>query len=222
MMRLSLSLLILAVPAAALAQTKDHAPTSLPSSSRLRQDSPRSESWTYAKPGLKLGAYKKMMIAPTIVYSGPDAQFDGVDGADRQKYARIVTDALRSELAKSFTVVNSGAGADTLRIRVTLLGADTTKKGIATATRVTPMGLASTAVRSLAGKEGRFTGSLLLALELHDGRSNVLQFAAVRRRSPDALDIPATLSTTETVKAIAQDLASDIREKLEKAPGGAN
>src|SRR5690349_21617991 len=136
-MRLSLTLLVLAVPAAALAQTKDHAPSALPSASRLRQDSPRSESWTYAKPGLKLGAYRKMMVAPTIVYSGPDAQFDGVDASDRQKYARMVTDALRRELAKSFTVVESGAGADTLRIRVTLLGADTTKKGIATATRVT-------------------------------------------------------------------------------------
>src|SRR4051812_49186563 len=221
MMRLNLALLLLAVPMAALAQTKDHAPTALPSSSRLRQDSPRSESWTYAKPGLKLGAYRKMMVVPTVVYSGPDAQFDGVDGADRQKYAQIVTEALRRELAKSFPIVDS-AGADTLRIRVTLLGADTTKKGIATATRVTPMGLASNAVRSIAGKEGRFTGSLLLALELHDGKSNVLQFAAVRRRSPDALDIPATLSTTETVKAIAQGLARDIRERLEQASGSAD
>jgi hypothetical protein len=116
----------------------------------------------------------------------------------------------------------STAAADTLRIRVTLLGADTTKGGVATATRVTPLGLAASAARSLRGKEGRFTGSLLLALELHNGRGNELQFAAVRRRSPDALDIPATLSTTETVKAVAEALAKDIREKLQRAGGRAD
>lgn len=219
-MRLSPILLLLALPIAASAQTRDHAPTSLPSSPRLKQDKARSESWTYAKPGLRLGDFRSVMIAPTVVYSGPDAQFDGVDGADRQKYARILTEALREELAKSFPILGTPR-ADTLRIKITLLGADTTKGGVATATRVTPLGLAASAARSLRGKEGRFTGSLLLALELHNGRGNELQFAAVRRRSPDALDIPATLSTTETVKAIAQALAKDIRERLERAGGGA-
>lgn len=217
-MRFCIALFLLAAPVAGAAQTKDHAPTALASSSHLRQDSTKSESWTYARPGLQLGAYRSVMILPTIVYSGPDAQFDGVDAADRQKYARIVTEALRSELAKSLSVVTA-AKADTLRMQVTLLGAQTTKGGVATATRVTPIGLASNAVKSLRGKQGRFTGSLLLALELHDGRSNTLQFAAVRRRSPNALDIPATLSTTETVKAIARALAKDVREKLERAPG---
>lgn len=219
MTRVALLSLLLILPMTASAQTRDHAPSSLPSSSRLKQDKARSESWTYAKPGLRLGDFRSVMIAPTIVYSGPDAQFDGVDGADRQKYARIVTDALREELAKSFPIVAAPA-ADTLRIRVTLLGADTTKGGVATATRVTPLGLAASAVRSVRGKEGRFTGSLLLALELHGGRGNELQFAAVRRRSPDALDIPATLSTTDTVKAVAEALARDIRERLVKAGGG--
>lgn len=220
-MRISLILLLLAVPIAALAQTRDHAPTSLPSSSRLKQDKARSESWTYAKPGLRLGDFRSVMIAPTVVYSGPDAQFDGVDGADRQKYARILTEALREELAKSFPILGAPR-ADTLRIKITLLGADTTKGGVATATRVTPLGLAASAARSIRGKEGRFTGSLLLALELHNGRGNELQFAAVRRRSPDALDIPATVSTTETVKAIAGALAKDIRERLDRAGGSAN
>jgi hypothetical protein len=218
MIRTAIALALLAATAVAEAQTKDHAPTALSSSARLRQDSSNSESWTYAKPGLKLGAYRSVMILPTIVYSGPDAQFDGVERSDRQKYAALVTAALTSELGKAFPIVGA-AKADTLRLRVTLLGAETTKGGLATATRVTPLGLASSAVRSLRGKEGRFTGSLLLALELHDGTSNVLQFAAVRRRSPNALDIPATLSTTETVKAIAQSLAEDIRKRLEAAPG---
>jgi hypothetical protein len=207
-------LLFIATSTALSAQTRDHAPTTLPSASVLQQDARESESWTYARPGLNLGAYRSMMIVPTSVYAGPDSQFDGVDQADRQKFAGIVTEALRRELAKSFPIVTTPK-ADTLRLKVTLLGAQTTKGGIATATRVTPLGLASSALRSITGKEGRFTGSLLLALELNDGKTDVLQFAAVRRRSPDALDIPATLSTTDTVKAVSQSLAKDIRERLQ-------
>ena len=43
------------------------------------------------------------------------------------------------ELAKSFPAP-AGPQADTLRLRVTILGANKTKGGIATATRVTPLG----------------------------------------------------------------------------------
>ena len=218
MARFALILLLLTAHAAVFAQARDNAPTQLRSASRLKQDRSNSESWTYARPGLQLGAYRSVLIEPTVVYSGPDAQFEGVERADRQRYAQMMTEALREEIAKSFTLVTT-ARADTLRLRVTLLGAETTRGGVATATRVTPLGIAASAVQSIAGREGRFTGSLLLALELNDGRSNALQFAAVRRRSPDALDIPATLSTTETVRAVARGVARDIREKLAEAAG---
>jgi hypothetical protein len=218
MARFFLILLVLTASIAAAAQTRDHAPSSLRSASRLKQDRANSENWTYARPGLQLGTYRSVIIDPTVVYTGPDAQFEGVERADRQRYAQMMTDALRTELARSFTVVTAPR-ADTLRLKVTILGAENTRGGVATATRVTPLGLAASAVQSIAGREGRFTGSLLLALELSDGRSNALQFAAVRRRSPDALDIPATLSTTETVRAISEAVAKDIREKLVEAAG---
>jgi hypothetical protein len=218
MARFFLILLVLTASVAAAAQTRDHAPTSLRSASRLKQDRSNSENWTYARPGLQLGAYRSIIIEPTVVYTGADAQFEGVERADRQRYAQMMTDALRTELTRSFAIVTAPR-ADTMRLRVTILGAENTRGGVATATRVTPLGLAASAVQSIAGREGRFTGSLLLALELSDGRSNALQFAAVRRRSPDALDIPATLSTTETVRAISEAVAKDIREKLVEAGG---
>ena len=218
MPRFALILLILTAHAAAVAQTRDNAPTQLRSAPQLKQDRRNGESWTYARPGLRLGAYRSVLIEPTVVYSGPDAQFEGVERADRQRYAQMMTEALREEVGKSFAIVTA-ARADTLRLRVTLLGAENTRGGVATATRVTPLGIAASAVQSIAGREGRFTGSLLLALELSDGRSNALQFAAVRRRSPDALDIPATVSTTETVRAVARGVARDVREKLAEAAG---
>lgn len=205
-----------ALPTVAFAQAKDHAPVNLQAATQMKHDSAKSESWTYAKPGLKFSRYESLMIEPTIVYAGADAQFDDVKPEDQRKFAALVTAALRSELAKSFKIVTS-PGPDTLRLRTTLLGVETTKGGIATATRVTPIGFALSAVNSVAGREGKFTGSLLVALEMLDGRTGELEYAAVRRRSPDALDIGATLSTSDTVKSVAEEMAETLREKLERA-----
>lgn len=200
----------------ALAQTKDHAPVALKSSTKLTQDKAASENWTYFKPGLDLGKYRSVVVEPTAVYDGPDAQFDGITSTDRTKFAEILTTALGKELAGPFPAP-AKAGPDTLRLRLTILGAKKTVGGVATATRATTFGLATSALKSALGKPGTLTGSVLLAVEAFDGGTGELVAAGIRRRSPDALDIPATLSTTATVKAVARDFAENIRKRLEKA-----
>ena len=199
----------------AMAQTGDRAPVALQSASKMSQDKRGSESWTYAQPRSVFTKYRSVIVEPTVVYTGPDAQFDGdISAADRAKFAAILTDALRSELQKSFASP-AQPQADTLRLKVTLLGAEKTKGGLATATRVTPIGFGLSAVKSALGKGGSLTGSVLVAVELYDARTNELLLAAVRRRSPDALDIPATLGTEETVKAVAREFADTARKRLE-------
>lgn len=213
---LGATLLIGAYPA--VAQTKDRAPVALKSSSKMTQDKANSESWTYAQPRDVFGKYRTLIVDNTVVYTGADAQFDGIPAADRAKFASIVTNELRSELAKSFPNPPS-AQADTLRLKVTLLGATKTKGGIATATRVTPMGFGLSALKSAVGKGGSFTGSVLFAVELYDARTNELLLAAVRRRHPDPLDVPATLGTEETVKAVAREFADGARKRLKDLTG---
>jgi hypothetical protein len=200
----------------AQAQTRDHPPQSMASSARMHHD--QGESWTYVKPKVDLRVYRAILLEPTVVYDGADAQFNGISAPDRQKFASIVTQELRSEIAKSFPL-ESASAPGTARLRITLLGVDSTKGGLATATRVTPVGFALSAVKSLAHKPGSLTGSVLYAVELTDSRTGELQVAAVRRRTPDALDIGATLSTADTVKAVAQDIARSMREKLARAAG---
>lgn len=201
-----------------VAQTRDHAPTSLKSSKKMTQDEPGSESWTYAQPVSVFQKYRTVIVDETTVYQGPDAQFEGIDPADRSKYAAMITQELRSELAKTFPAP-AKPQPDTLRLHVTILGAQKTQGGLATATRVTPLGFATSALKSVMGKKGSMTGSILYAVELHDARTNELLLAAVRRRTPDPLDIPATLSTTDTVKAVAREFADGARKRLEALTG---
>jgi hypothetical protein len=216
--RAAIPALLLATAVPLGAQTRDNAPVALPSGSRMMQDSPGSESWTYAQPTSRFQKYRTVIVDPTIVYQGPDAQFDGIDLADRSKFASIITEELRSELAKTFPSP-AAPQADTLRVRVTMLGAQKTTGGLATATRVTPLGFATSALKSALGKKGTLTGSVLYAVEVYDGRTNELLLAAVRRRTPDPLDVPATLSTTDTVKAVAREFADGARKRLEDLTG---
>jgi hypothetical protein len=200
-------------PAGVLGQTKEHAPVSLRSSQKMGQDKPKSESWTYISPTFRSSRFPSVCVMQTKVYSGPDAQFPGTSAADKQRFAGILTDRVREELGKSFTVYpDKRPGC--LAMQMTLVGLQDTKGGVATATRVTPFGFAFSAVNSIRGKGGTFTGSMLVALEVTGGKKNELLVAAVRRREPDALDIPATFSMTDTVNAIARDYGRDLSERL--------
>jgi hypothetical protein len=81
------------------------------------------------------------------------------------------------------------------------------------------MGFALNGIQSLRGKKGSMTGSVQAALEVTDSRNGALVFAAVRKRSPNALDIKSTLSTEKTVEAVADDIAKAVRKGLDAANG---
>jgi hypothetical protein len=185
----------------------------------MTHDRAGSESWTYVNPSANFTTYRYVIVDPTSVYTGPDAQFGDISEADRDQYAVLMTDELSSEIAKAFPALSGSPTANTLRLRVVLLGAQKTVGGVATATRATPIGLGLNAFKSLTGKKGTLTGSLLFAVEGDNGKSGELLFTAVRRRTPDPLDIPATLSTTDTVKAVARDFADAAVKKLQNMMG---
>jgi len=211
------AILLLAAPA--IAQTVDHPPVDIPGAADMTQDKVGSESWTYVNPSVNFTTYRNVIVDPTTVYTGPDAQFDGISQEDRIQYAGIMTAELRSEIGKAIPAPAGAPGADTLRLRVVLLGAKKTVGGIATATRVTPIGFGLNAFKSLTGKGGTMTGSLLFAVEGYNGKSGELLFTAVRRRAPEPFDMSATLSTTDTVKEVARDFAKAAVLKLQNMMG---
>jgi hypothetical protein len=213
---LMISTLLVAGPASA--QTTDHAPVDLSSSGELAQDGSGKEAWTYLRAGTDFRRYKNVIVEPTAVYAGPDAQFGDITQADRAAYAQILTSAVQSEIGKVYPRSGAGLG-NTLRVQMSLLGAKKTIGGVATATRITPIGFGLSAAKSLLGKRGTFTGSVLFAVEVYDAKTNELLLSAVRRRTPDPLDIPATLSTTNTVKAVARDFAVSARQRLQGMTG---
>lgn len=206
--------LAMSVPTSAWGQTHGR----LQSSSRLMEDPGKPDSWTYRNPGANLAAYQSFIIDPTAVYADPSATWGGTTPQQRQKFADLLSTELRKEIGKFYPIVDR-PGPGVARMRLTLLGVETTKAGVATASKVTPFGLALNGVKSLAGKPGSFMGSVQVAFELTDSRTGELLYAAVRRRSPNALDIEASLSTEKTVESVAEDIADAIRKGLDKVNG---
>ncbi|HUR02932.1 MAG TPA: DUF3313 domain-containing protein [Nonomuraea sp.] len=189
---------------------------SLQSSAQLTEDG-SSDSWSYRDPKADVTKYKAFIVEPTVVSTDPEAKWGKVSEGDKQKYADLFTTALKSELGKSYSLATEkGPGVGV--IRLTLLGVKPAS-AIAVATKVTPIGFALTSVKSMAGKPGSFSGSAQVAFELMDSQSGELVAAAIRRKSPDALDIGASTSTDGTIAAIAKDSASAIRAGLDKANG---
>lgn len=205
----------LCTPVAAFAQT---APSDLASASELTPDDGKADSWTYRNPDVALTKYQKFIISPTAVHADPTAQWGKTTPEDRAKYAAYMTQALRTEVGAGYQIVDKPApGVATLKL--TLLGVSQTVPLLATASRLTPMGFALNGIQSLRGKKGSMTGSAQVALEVTDSKTGELIFAAVRKRSPVALDIESTLSTEKTVEAVADDVAKAVRKGIDTANG---
>lgn len=186
--------------------------------SQMTQDPGKADSWTYRNPKVALSEYKRFIILPTAVGTSPTSEWGNASYEQKQKYAGFLTEALRKEIGQGYEITQA-AGPGTATMKMTLLGVKGTTTGLATASRATPMGLALNSFKSLRGKPGSFTGSVQAAFELTDSQTGELIFAAIRRRSPNALDIESTLSTDHTVQSVADDLAGAIRKGLDKANG---
>ena len=184
----------------------------------LAPDPGKADSWTYRNPDVPISRFQSFLILPTAVSADPSAQWGNSSPADRQRYAGLMTQALRTEIGKSYQIAER-PGAGVAALQLTLLGMQKTTPVVATISRVTPMGFALNSIKSLRGKKGTMSGAVHAALELSDSKSGALVFAAIRHRSPNALDIGATLSTEDTVKAVANDIAVAVRTGLDRANG---
>jgi hypothetical protein len=147
-----------------------------------------------------LKAYSSVALEQVRIYRGADHQFGNLSEnakADLARHAdRKFAEALRRE-----GLVAGAAGAPSLRMRVTITGAQTSVPVLSTATKVTPVGFALNGLKMAGGKEARFSGAVIYAVELFDARDDGLIYAFVTRQYPNALNIPASVLPLDAAKA---------------------
>jgi hypothetical protein len=213
--------LAMVVVAGCSSSGQEQVPTGLSSAAQLQKTTATERGkWTYRKPGADMAKYQKFMFEPVVVYSGADNGFGSMSAEDRTAAATAIGEEFAKVIGEKYPVVTA-PGPDVLRFRLTLIGVETTVGGVATVTRILPIGIAVNAVKGASGGAGSFTGSIDLALEIFDSQSDDLLAAAIRHQTPAVYDVEATLSTSATVRSSAHELADQLLAAINKAHGKA-
>jgi hypothetical protein len=144
--------------------------------------------------------YKKLIIAPVVVYRGADNQFGDMREADKTELADYMQAKFAEKLGHGFELTNQ-AGSDTLRLKLTLTGAGTTNSVLGPFTHIDIGGNVYNGVQAIRGKEGAFSGYVIYSVEIYDASTNRLLDAYVTKQYPNAMNFGASfgsLSAAET------------------------
>lgn len=144
--------------------------------------------------------YSRAILDPVVIYQGTDAQFDDVSPEQKHALAAYMQQAFGKRIGERFPLTHA-ITPGTLRIRLTLTGAETTTPVLGTFSRFDLMGGPYNIVQSVRGKQGSFTGSVSYAVEIYDAPSNQLLEAYISKQYPNSLNIGASwgaLSAAET------------------------
>lgn len=138
--------------------------------------------------------YNRIIIDPVVIYRGPDHQFGDMSEADKVELASYMQTQFAEKLRTRFTLASDPA-PNTLRVRLTLTGAETNTPVLSTFTRVDIAGGLYNGVQAVRGREGALTGSVIYAVEIYEAQANRLVSAFVTKQYPGAMNIMASMGS---------------------------
>lgn len=137
------------------------------------------------------GEYHQIMLEPVVIYTGADAQFSDIERIDKLALVNDMTVKFSEALGRHFRFAGAPTPG-TLRIRLTLTGAETTIPGLSTFSRF-DIGMGSyNLVQAARDRQGTFTGSVSYAVEIYDAVTSQLLQSYVTRQYPKIYDINST------------------------------
>lgn len=157
--------------------------------------------------------YHSLMLEPVVIYNGADNQFSDIEPRERQALANFMTAEFSEKLGQHFRFASAPTAA-TLRIRVTLTGAETTTPVLATFSRF-DIGMGSyNLVQAARDRKGTFTGSVSYAVEIYDASSSRLLESYVAQQYPKTLDISSTFGPLSAARAGISRGAEDLVSRI--------
>jgi hypothetical protein len=158
--------------------------------------------------------YHGVLLDPVVIYRGADQQFGKLSESNKAALASYMQLQFTQALQSRYAIVPA-AGPHTLRIHVTLTGAETTVPVLATVNQLMPVGALVNTVRSAADRPSRSMGSISYAVEIYDGASHRLLRAYVSKQYPAAEDIPASVGALGASEAAIRKGAKALLAELE-------
>ncbi|MGH8779685.1 DUF3313 domain-containing protein [Paraburkholderia sp.] len=144
-------------------------------------------------------SYTKVIVDPVTVYRGADGQFGDLRDTDKTALADYMKRTFVDKLGKRF-VVSSEASPNTMRVKLTLTGAETTTPFLGPVSRFDIAGGLYNGVQAIRGGKGSFTGSITYAVEVFDASTGRLLDAYVTKQYPNAMNIGAAFGSLGAAK----------------------
>ena len=157
--------------------------------------------------------YDSIIIDPVKIYQGNDGQFDDMAQDDRRTLATYMQEQFSKALEPRFNMVKEPA-ANTLRLKLTLTGADTTPQVVGTFTKFDLAGGPYNIVQSIRGGKGLMSGSVDYAVEIYDANSHELLKAYVARQYPNAMNVSASIGSLSAAEVGIEKGAEELAEAL--------
>lgn len=167
----------------------------------------------YATP-VDWNKYRSITIDPVEIYGGSDAQFNDLSEQDRRNLADYMQKKFADVLREKFTVNTSVGNAPSLRLKLTLTGADTTPQVVGTFTKFDLAGGPYNIVQSIRGGRGLMSGYVNYAVEVKDAATGELLLAYVAEQYPNAMNVGATFGSMSAAETGVDKGAEQLLEKL--------
>ncbi|ORM65533.1 DUF3313 domain-containing protein [Pantoea rodasii] len=167
----------------------------------------------YAAP-VDWSKYRAITLDPVEIYTGSDAQFNDLSPEDRQRLADYLHKKFSETLAEKFVMNTSAGTSPTLRLKLTLTGADTTPQVVGTFTKFDLAGGPYNIVQSVRGGRGLMSGYVNYAVEIKDAATDKLLLAYVTEQYPNAMNVGATFGSLSAAETGIDKGADQLLEKL--------
>lgn len=167
----------------------------------------------YAAP-VDWNKYRNITVDPVDIYGGSDAQFNDLSQEDRRNLANYMHKKFTEVLQKRFVVNASDGHSPSLRLKLTLTGADTTPQVVGTVTKFDLAGGPYNIVQSMRGGRGLMSGYVNYAVEVKDDATGELLLAYVAEQYPNAMNIGATFGSLSAAETGVEKGAEQLLEKL--------
>lgn len=204
---------VLALSACAGVQPVPYAGIS--SSSQLKQnrdDDAEKTPFRYTAP-VVWSRYTQVLLDPVVVYEGGDNQFGTMKENDKAALADYMGKTFSQKLSKQFGIA-SQAAPGTLRVKLTLTGAETTTPLVGQAMHFDIAGNVYNGVQAIRGGQGAFSGSVSYAVEVYDSANGHLLKAYISKQYPNAMNLAAAFGSLHAAKTGLDKGADDLVAQL--------
>jgi len=169
--------------------------------------------FAYQAPAIDLATYHGVIFEPVSIYSGSDHQFGKLSIDDRKVLAAYTQKQFAAVLSQRY-VMTSLPGPNTLKVLVTLTGAEKTVPVLGTLKQITPVGAAVGLVRSARDKQAHSIGSVTYAVEIYDSSSGRILRALIVTEYPAAENLSASIGALTAAEVGIQKGSQSLLDEM--------